>query len=40
MQYQKIANILGNEPSNQPSKFRTKNWVVINDDLRREYSPK
>ena len=25
--------------SNQPSRFRTKNWVEINDDLRRGYSP-
>ena len=25
--------------SNKPSKFRTRNWVEINDDLRRGYSP-
>ena len=25
--------------SNQPSKFRTKNWVEINDDVRGVYSP-
>ena len=25
--------------SNQPPKFRTKNWVEINDDTRGEYSP-
>ena len=25
--------------SNQPSKFRARNWVEINDELRREYSP-
>ena len=31
MEYQKII-ILNNTP-NQPSKFRTKNWVEINDDL-------
>ena len=24
---------------NQPSKFRTKNWVEINDDSRRTYNP-
>ena len=24
--------------SNQPSKFRTKNWVEINDELRRTYN--
>ena len=30
MEYQKIINLLGNTP-NQPFKFRTKNWVEIND---------
>ena len=29
MEYQKITNLLDNA-SNQPSKFRTKNWVEIN----------
>ena len=29
MEYQKIINLLENTP-NQPSKFRTKNWVEIN----------
>ena len=38
MEYQKIANFLNNE-SNQPSKFRTKNWNEINDDVRGAYSP-
>ena len=33
MGYQKIANLLNNE-SNKPSKFRTRNWVEINDDVR------
>ena len=33
MEYQKIANLLDNT-SNQPSKFRIKNWVKINDDER------
>ena len=33
MEYQKIANLLDNT-SNQPSKFRTKNWVEINDESR------
>ena len=32
MEYQKIANLLDNT-SNQPSKFRTKNWVEIEDSL-------
>ena len=30
MEYQKIVNLLDNTPK-QPSKFRTKNWVEIND---------
>ena len=30
MKYQKIANLL-NDKSNQPSKFRTRNWVEINE---------
>ena len=38
MEYQKIANLLDTE-SNQPSKFRTRNWVEINDDIRGAYSP-
>ena len=38
MEYQKIANLL-DSASNKPSKFRTKNWVEINDDVRGVYSP-
>ena len=38
MEYQKIMNLLDNA-SNQPSKFRTKNWIEINDDIRGAYSP-
>ena len=37
MEYQKIANLL-NDESNKPSKFRTRNWVEINDESRSEYS--
>ena len=37
MEYQKIANLL-NDESNQPSKFRTRNWVEINDEARGAYS--
>ena len=37
MEYQKIANLLNNE-SNQPSKFRTRNWVEINDESRGTYT--
>ena len=38
MEYQKIANLL-NDESNKPSKFRTRNWIEINDDIRGAYSP-
>ena len=38
MEYQKIANLL-NDESSKSSKFRTKNWVEINDDVRGVYSP-
>ena len=31
MEYPKIMNLLDNTP-NQQTKFRTKNWVEINDD--------
>ena len=31
MEYQKIINLLDNTP-NQPTKFRTKNWVETNDE--------
>ena len=37
MEYQKIRNLL-HSSSNQPSKFRIKNWVEINDDSRGTYS--
>ena len=36
MEYQKIANLL-DSALNQPSKFRTKNWVEINDNSRGTY---
>ena len=38
MEYQKIANLL-DSASNKPSKFRTRNWVERNDDVRGAYSP-
>ena len=38
MEHKKIANLL-NDGSNKPSKFRTKKWVEINDDVRDAYSP-
>ena len=37
MEYQKITNLLDNA-SNQSSKFRTKNWVEINDESREGYN--
>ena len=37
MEYQKIVNLL-NDESNKPSKFRTRNWVEINDEARGTYS--
>ena len=37
MEYQKIINLLDNTP-NQPTKFKTKDWVEINDDSRRIYN--
>ena len=37
MEYQKIANFIY-DTSNQPSKFRTKNWVEINDESRGTYN--
>ena len=37
MEYQKMANLLDNA-SNQSSKFRTKNWVEINDKSRGGYT--
>ena len=38
MEYQKIANLL-DSASNKPSKFRTRNWVKTNDEIRGTYSP-
>ena len=37
MEYQKIATLLKNT-LNQPSKFRTRNWVEINDESRGTYT--
>ena len=37
MKYRKIANLI-DETSNQPSKFRTTNWVEINDESRGAYN--
>ena len=37
MKYQKIEKLIDGA-SNQPSKFRTKNWVEINDESRGTYN--
>ena len=37
MEYQKTANLLENV-LNQPSKFKTRNWVEINDKSRGTYT--
>ena len=38
MEYQKISYLL-NDESNKSTKFRTRNWVEINDEARGTYSP-
>ena len=38
MEYQEISNML-NDASDQRPKFRTRNWVEINDEERDTYSP-
>ena len=37
MKYQKIKILLNNE-LNEPSKFRTRNWIEINDESRGTYT--
>ena len=37
MEYQKITNLL-DDSSNKTSKFRTKNWVEINDESKGKYN--
>ena len=38
MEYQKIANLIDDNTLNQPSKFRTRNWIEINDESREAYN--
>ena len=38
MEYQKITNLIDDDALNQPSKFRTRNWVEINDESRGAYN--
>ena len=37
MEYQKIINLL-NDTTSQPSKFRTRNWVEMNDQSEGMYN--
>ena len=37
IEYQKITNLFEKTPNHQ-SKFRTKNWVEVNDELRETYN--
>ena len=37
MEYEKLANLL-DDASNKTSKFKTKNWVEVNDDSRGIYN--
>ena len=37
MEYQKVENLLDNTPD-QPSKFRAKKWVAINDESKESYN--
>ena len=38
MEYQKIANLIDDNTLNEPSKFRTRNWIEINDESRGTYN--
>ena len=38
MGYQKIANLIDDNTLNQPSKFRTRNWIEIDDESRGAYN--
>ena len=38
MEHQEIANLLDDASSNQPSKFKTKHWVEVNDESRGTYN--
>ena len=38
MEYQKIANLIDDNTLNQPSKFKTSNWIEINDESRGVYN--
>ena len=38
MEYQRIANLVDDNTLDQPSKFRARNCIEINDESRRSYN--
>ena len=38
MEYQKMGNLIDREALSEPSKFKTKNWVEVNDESRGTYN--
>ena len=38
MEYQKIANLIDDNTLNQPSKFRRRSWIEVNDESRGAYN--
>ena len=38
MEYQKMTNLIDRESSSEPSKFKTKNWVEMNNESRGTYN--
>ena len=38
MKYQKVANLIDDKTLNQPSKFKIRNWIEINDESRGAYN--
>ena len=38
MEYKKIANLIDDNTLNQPSKFKTRKWIEINDESRGVYN--
>ena len=38
MEYQKVTNLIDRQSSSEPIKFKRKNWVKVNDELRGTYN--
>ena len=38
MEYQKVVNLIDQESSSEPSKFKTKNWIGVNGESRGRYN--